>query len=418
MKLPSPPDATSFSTKPVPLLDFSRQYRVIKDEILAALERVCDSQRFILGPEVEALENEIAALTRSKFAVGCASGTDALWLALVAAGVRPGDRVITTPFSFFASASSIVRAGAEPVFVDISPDTLNIAPEEIQHALERKGSSQSPGRRGKRAARARTRQKKIAAVLPVHLYGQCADMTSLQEIAREHQVTVVEDAAQAIGATWHGQNAGSMGKTAAFSFYPTKNLSAYGEAGIVTAQSKKIAEHMRRLRAHGSPERYLHTEFGWNARLDAIQAAVLRVKLKHLAEWTRQRQDRAATYDRLLAEAGFGAAMGASVKLTKRDPLRRLATLSQATHAFHQYVLRAWRRDELRKFLSQRGIGSEVYYPISLHLQPVFSYLGYKRGDLPESERAAREVLALPIFPELTEEEQKIVVRGIAEFYA
>ena len=418
MKLPSLPDPNSISPKPVPLLDFSRQYQAVKDEILVAIKRVCDSQRFILGPEVEALENEIAALTGSKFAVGCASGTDALWLALVAAGVRPGDCVITTPFSFFASASSIVRAGAEPVFVDVSPDTLNIAPEKVRRALERQGRSQSSASRGKRASRAQGRKKKITAVLPVHLYGQCADMSALQEIAREHQLAVIEDAAQAIGAKWHEKGAGSMGKTAAFSFYPTKNLSAYGEAGIVTTQSKKIAGHLRRLRNHGSPERYLHTEFGWNARLDAIQAAVLRVKLKHLAEWTRLRQERATTYDRLLAEAGLGAPMTADAKLGKRDPLRRLATLPQATHVFHQYVVRAWRRDELRKFLAARNIGSEVYYPIPLHLQPVFSYLGYKRGDLPQSEGAAKDVLALPIFPELTEEEQKIVVRGIAEFYS
>lgn len=418
MKLPSLAGADSVSSISVPILDFSRQYQTIKNEVLSAIERVCDTQHFILGAEVEALENEIAAVTDSKFAVGCASGTDALWLALVAAGVKPGDRVITTPFSFFASASSIVRAGAEPVFVDISPDTLNISPEQVQRVLGERKPPQSTHGRGKRTSRARTRKKKIAAILPVHLYGQCADMTALQEIANEHQLTVIEDAAQAIAAKWCGENAGSMGKTAAFSFYPTKNLSAYGEAGIVTTQSKNIAEHMRRLRNHGSPERYLHTEFGWNARLDAIQAAVLRVKLKYLESWTCRRRKRAATYDRLLSEVGIGAPMSADVKLSRKNPLRKLASLPDATHVFHQYVVRAWRRDELRTFLAVRNIGSEVYYPIPLHLQPAFSYLGYKRGDLPESERAAKDVLALPIFPELTEEEQKIVVRGIAEFYS
>ena len=416
MKLAPLPGADSFSSRSVPFLDFARQYRTIKDEVLSAIERVCDTQHFILGPDVEALENEIAAVTGAKAAVGCASGTDALWLALVGAGIGPGDRVITTPFSFFASASSIVRAGAEPVFVDARPDTLNISPEEVQSALGQRKPSQSRHGHGKRAPR--TLKKKITAILPVHLFGQCADMTALQSIANEYQLTVIEDAAQAIGAKWLDRDAGSMGRTAAFSFYPTKNLSAYGEAGIATTQDKKIAEHMRRLRTHGSPERYLHTEFGWNARLDAIQAAVLRIKLKHLESWTRQRRERAATYDRLFSEAGLGAPMLADVKLSKKDPLRRLATLPQATHVFHQYVVRAWRRDELRKFLAERGIGSEVYYPIPLHLQPVFSYLGYKRGDLPESESAAREVLALPIFPELTADEQKAVVQAIADFYS
>lgn len=405
---------------PVPLLAFDRQYTTIKEEALAAIERVCASQQYILGPEVEALEAEISVLTRARAAVGCASGTDALCLALVGAGVKPGDRVITTAFSFFASASSIVRVGAEPVFVDIDPATLNISPHEIQRALGQKKKPRAGVRRSKHhhpAVAANTRAK-ISAILPVHLYGQCADMTALQEIADEHTLLPIEDAAQAIGAKWCEQGAGSMGKTAAFSFYPTKNLSAFGEAGIVTTQDKKIAERMRRLRTHGSPRRYLHTELGWNARMDAIQAAVLRVKLKYLEKWNEQRRQRAATYDRLLSEAGLGKVMLGGVTLSRREPLRRLQTRAEATHVFHQYVIRAWRRNALRKFLAERGIGSEVYYPIPLHLQPVFAYLGYKRGDLPESERAAREVLALPMFPELTEEEQKTVVRGIAEFYS
>lgn len=407
----------SGSSVAIPTLDLKRQYAAIQAEIQAAIARVCVSQQFVLGPEVEALEAEVAAYTESKYAVGCASGTDALWLALAAAGVGPGDRVLTTPFSFFASASSIVRAGAEPVFVDVEPGALNLNPAKVRDVLER-NSRFLDSARNDNVKNTETAAYGQRTILPVHLYGQCADMTSLKKIAREHQLALIEDAAQAIGAKWYGRDAGSMGTTAAFSFYPTKNLSAYGEAGIATTQNENIAERMRRLRNHGSPERYLHTELGWNARLDAIQAAVLRVKLKHLAEWTSQRQERAATYDRLLTEAGFGAVMSAGVKLTKSNPLRRLATLPHATHVFHQYVVRAWRRDELRKFLLERGIGSEVYYPLPLHLQPSLSYLGYKRGDLPESERAARDVLALPIFPELTEEEQKIVVRGIAEFYA
>lgn len=398
----------------VPLLDFHRQYRTIKEEVLAAIERVCVSQQFILGPEVEALENEITELTGAKAAVGCASGTDALWLALVGAGVKPGDRVITTAFSFFASASSIVRAGAQPVFVDVEPTTLNIDSASVQRALDDRSGGSIRRWKGTR----KSDLAKITAILPVHLYGQCADIARLLKIAQEFSLAIVEDAAQAIGAKWHGQRAGSIGKTAAFSLYPTKNLSAYGEAGIVTTRKKEIAERMRRLRTHGSPRRYLHTEFGWNARMDALQAAVLRVKMKYLEQWTSQRRERAATYDRLLSEVGLGSVMASSTQLGKRDPLRRLRTPPEAFHVFHQYVVRVWKRDALRKFLTARGIGSEVYYPIPLHLQPVFSYLGYKRGDLPESERAAREVVALPMFPELTEEEQKAVVQAIAEFYS
>jgi dTDP-4-amino-4,6-dideoxygalactose transaminase len=246
-------------------------------------------------------------------------------------------------------------------------------------------------------------------MLPVHLYGQCAEMESILKIAEEHGVPVIEDAAQAIGAKWRNQKAGSMGACAAFSFYPSKNLSAFGDAGIVTTQDPERAAHMKRLRNHGSPERYVHTEFGWNARMDAIQAAVLRVKLKHVETWNQQRRQRAATYDRLLGEAAL---------TTSPAPVSLLKTLPGATHVFHQYVIRAARRDELKKFLLEKGIATEVYYPIPLHLQPVFGYLGYRNGDLPESERAASEVLALPMFPELTEAEQKLVVAGIAEFYS
>lgn len=415
---------------PVPLLDFERQYKVIKEEVLDAIARVCDSQRFILGPEVEALEDEMARFTGAKAAVGCASGTDALWLALAGAAVKRGDRVITTPFSFFASASAIVRAGAEPVFVDVDPETLNLDVAKVDAAVRKRkardrarkqnAGPSTPSNRpqlGRFVSARDDNTKGITAILPVHLYGQCADMTALREIANQNDLALVEDAAQAIGAKWRGRSAGSMGRTAAFSFYPTKNLSAFGEAGIVTTNNKKIADHMRRLRNHGSPERYLHTEFGWNARLDAIQATVLRVKLKYINEWNEQRRQRATTYDNLLAEAGFGCAMQKGTTVSKRDPVRRLFRLDDAEHVFHQYVIRAWRRDELRKFLTARGIGTEVYYPTPLHLQPIFAYLGYKRGDLPESERAAREVLALPIFTELTENEQKAVVQAIADFY-
>lgn len=378
---------------PIPLLDLHRQYQQIREEVLAAVERVCSSQHFILGAEVEALEREIAAFTGASAAVGCASGTDALWLALLGAGVQAGDAVITTAFSFFASASAIVRAGARPVLADVDSETLNLSPECVKARLRAGGSY------------------KIRALLPVHLYGQCADMDALQQIADEFQLSIVEDAAQAIGAKWRGRSAGSLGAAATFSFYPTKNLSAYGDAGMVTTSDLNLAEHMRNLRNHGSPRRYHHEEFGWNCRMDAIQAAILRVKLPHIEIWNQQRRQRAATYDRLVADAGW-----ASKRVD--SPVKPVKTSPHAFHVFHQYVIRAQRRDELRKFLGDRNIGTEIYYPIPLHLQPCFAYLGYSAEDLPESERAAAEVLALPMFPELTEAEQESVVESIAEFYS
>ena len=402
----------------VPLLDLRRQYDGLRAEVLAAITRVCDSQSFILGPEVEALEGEIAALTGAACAVGCASGTEALWLALVAAGVKPGDSVITTAFSFFASASAIVRAGATPVFVDVDAGTLNLDATLVRSQLE--------DRRGRERQAARTQAGKVRAILPVHLYGQCADMDGFDRIAQECEVAIVEDAAQAIGAEWSGRGAGSLGVTAAFSFYPTKNLSAYGEAGIVTTNRTEMAEHMRQLRNHGSPRRYYHHEFGWNGRMDAIQAAVLRVKLGHIADWNRRRHEHAATYDRLFAESGLSSGQVSdrssgqtSNQISDKSgvPVRLLARSPQAKHVFHQYVIRAERRDELRKFLADRKIGSEIYYPLPLHLQPAFSYLGLKAGDLPVAEQAAREVLALPMFPELSEGEIRWVVESIAEFY-
>jgi dTDP-4-amino-4,6-dideoxygalactose transaminase len=390
----------------VPLLDLRRQYAGIREEVLAAIARVCDSQSFILGPEVEALEQEIAALTGAAWAVGCASGTEALWLALVAAGVKPGDSVITTAFSFFASASAIVRAGATPVFVDVDPGTLNLDATLVGRRL--------------RDPQLRARQSEnVRAILPVHLYGQCADMERFDRIVEEHaqefEVAIVEDAAQAIGAEWNGRGAGSLGVTAAFSFYPTKNLSAYGDAGIVTTTCPRMAEHMRQLRNHGSPRRYYHHEFGWNGRMDAIQAAVLRVKLAHIADWNRSRQQHAATYDQLFATAGLTSDQTSK---GRSAPVQLLSRSPQAKHVFHQYVIRAQRRDDLRKFLADRKIGSEIYYPLPLHLQPVFSYLGLKAGDLPVSEQAAKEVLALPMFPELTEAEIGYVVESIADFYS
>ena len=377
----------------VPLLDLHRQYQNIREEVLTAIERVCASQKFVLGAETEALEREIAALTGAVEGVACASGTDALWLALLGSGVVPGDSVITTAFSFFASASAIVRAGARPIFVDVDPDTLNIAAVRIRDRLSNGGSH------------------KIRALLPVHLYGQCADMDALQAIADEFHLQIVEDAAQAIGAAWGSRHAGSRGRAAAFSFYPTKNLSAYGDAGLVTTNDPELAAHLRRLRNHGSSRRYHHEEFGWNSRLDEIQAAILRVKLTHLEEWNRKRREHADLYDRLLSESGL---LGQGSK----SPIRPVKIPAQARSVSHQYVVRATRRDELRKFLADRKIGTEIYYPVPLHLQPSFSYLGYREGDLPESERAAHEVLALPMFPELLAEEQRWAVESIAQFYS
>jgi dTDP-4-amino-4,6-dideoxygalactose transaminase len=387
-----PRPASTGKLDSVPLLDLHRQYKQIREEVLAAIERVCESQHFVLGAEVEALEREIAAFTGASEGIGCASGTDALWLALLAAGVQPGDAVITTTFSFFASASSIVRAGARPILVDVDPETLNIDPGRVRETLAASGSA------------------KVKALLPVHLFGQCANMDELRGIAEEFKIAIVEDAAQAIGAKWRNESAGSLGVTAAFSFYPTKNLSAYGDAGMVTTSDPAMAQRMRNLRNHGSPRRYYHEEIGWNCRMDAIQAAVLRVKLPHLDNWNRQRRAHAATYDQLLATAGLTS--------QGKSPLRKLRTATEAHHIFHQYVVRAERRDELRSFLAQRKIGTEIYYPVPIHLQTCFSYLGYEEGSLPVSEQATREVVALPIFPELTEEEQRWVVESMAEFYS
>ena len=380
----------------VPLLDLQRQYEQVRAEVLAAVGRVCASQHYILGSEVETFEHELAEFCGAPEAVGCASGTDALWLALAAAGVQPGDLVLTSPFSFFASASAIARAGARPLFADIDPRTFNLDPAQVESFL--RGS----------------RRDKLRAMLPVHLYGQCADMDSLQLLADEFRLTLIEDAAQAIGARWKGRTAGSMGVSAAFSFYPTKNLSAYGDAGLVTTNDPEMAAHMRRLRNHGSPRRYIHEELGWNSRLDAMQAAILRVKLKYVEGWNEARRRRAARYDQLFAAAGMTSTDG---QPESTAPIQLPLTSAQAHHVFHQYVVRAFRRDELRELLSARGIGTEIYYPLPLHLQPCFVYLGYREGDFPQAERAAKEVLALPMFPELTEDEQRWVVKSIADFY-
>jgi dTDP-4-amino-4,6-dideoxygalactose transaminase len=382
----------------VPMLDLTRQYETIKDDVHAAIERVLTTQHFIGGPELEGFERESANYLGVSASVGCGSGTDALWLALAAAGVGPEACVITTPFSFFASVSSIVRCGAAPVLADIDAATLNLDAEAAERALKR------------------GRSYKVCVVMPVHLYGQCANMDRFDSIAQQYNATVIEDAAQAFGAKWRDKKAGALGKAAAFSFYPTKNLSAYGDGGCVTTDDEELAAHVRRLRNHGSRQRYYHEEIGWNSRLDAMQAAVLRVKLKHIDDWNQARRILACRYHGLLVSSGL--VQNGAQTVSAQAPIALLATLPEAYHIYHQYVVRAFRRDELRTFLTQQGIGTEIYYPVPLHLQQCFAYLGYKAGDLPESERASKEALALPMFAELREDEQQRVVATIAEFYS
>jgi dTDP-4-amino-4,6-dideoxygalactose transaminase len=381
------------TTQPVQMLDFSRQFSSIRQELLDAIEAVCTSQRFILGPQVASFERAAAAACSVPHAIGCASGTDAIWLALAAANVGPGDAVITTPFSFFASVSAILRSGAQPLLADIDPTTFNLSASSVEEVLR------SPA------------GEKVKAILPVHLYGQCADWDAFLALKQTYGVLLVEDAAQAFGATWNGVPAGALGDAAAFSFYPTKNLSAMGDAGLVTTWSAEIDEHARVLRAHGMRRRYYHDEVGWNSRLDSLQAAVLEVKLRYLPWWNQRRRELAARYDELFRDAKLTASnVNEGVVLPFTDP--------RAGHVFHQYVIRAPRRDKLREYLSEREIGSEIYYPLPLHLQTSLASLGYQRGNFPLSEAAAEEVLALPIYPELRDDEQETVVDAIASFYA
>lgn len=383
------------SRQTVQMLDFRREFSAIRNEILSAIEEVCDSQRFILGPQVERFERAAAEACGVEHAAGCASGTDALWLALAALEIGPGDAVVTTPFSFFATVSSILRAGAVPVLADIDPRTFNLSPAAVEDRLKHSPAGAS----------------RVAAAMPVHLYGQCADMDAFGDLANRYELKIVEDAAQAFGAAWNGVRAGGLGDAAAFSFYPTKNLSAMGDAGMVTTRSAKTDERVRMLRTHGMRRRYFHDEIGWNARMDTIQAAVLEVKLKRLDAGKARRRDLAALYDALFREAGLAAqSVAEGVVLPWVD--------ERAEHVFHQYVIRAPRRDALRTFLTNEGIGSEIYYPLPLHEQESLAFLGYKRGDFPESERAAVEVLALPIYPELREDEVEAVVDAIRQFYA
>jgi dTDP-4-amino-4,6-dideoxygalactose transaminase len=376
------------------MLDFSRQYQPIRAEIIAAMERVCDGQHFILGEEVGQFEAAVASLCGVAHGIGCASGTDALWLAMAAAEIGPGDAVLTTPFTFFSTVSSIVRSGAQPLLTDIDPGTYNL--DAVQVAATVKNLP---------------KDTRVRAILPVHLYGQCADWDAFSRLKKEFGLLLIEDAAQAFGANWSGRPAGSLGDVAAFSFYPTKNLSACGDAGLVTTRHAHFADRIRMLRVHGMRKRYLHEEIGWNSRLDTIQAAVLLVKLRYIEGWNQQRQKRAQTYNDLFKRQGLaetGPYPEHGIVLPYVDP--------RGSHVFHQYVIRAARRDALRAFLAESGIGSEVYYPVPLHLQQCFASLGYTEGAFPESERAAKEVLALPMFPELTQQEQESVVTAIAAF--
>ncbi len=376
------------------MLDLNRQYTPIHDELLDALGRVLVNQQFILGSEVAAFEKSAAEQLGVSHALGCSSGTDALWLALAAAGLGPGQTVVTTPFSFFASISSILRAGATPVLADIDPITFNLSPAAVSAVLDSPSGAN------------------VRAILPVHLYGQISFVFGLSSgFGRERQLILIEDAAQAWGAEQNGVKAGALGDIAAFSFYPTKNLSAAGDAGMVTTNSAELAERVKMLRQHGMRRRYHHDELGWNARMDGFQGAVLNVKLKYIGAWNDDRRRVAERYHELFAKAGLveaGPYPAHGLVLPREVP--------GAKHVWHQYVIRAPRRDALRELLTARGIGSEIYYPVPLHLQEALKGLGYQEGDFPEAERAAREVLALPIFPELRDDEQQTVVAAIAEF--
>ncbi len=367
----------------VPLLDLKAQYQTIRHEITAALETVCEDQGFILGARVVELEQAIASFVGSSHAVGVASGSDALLLSLMAIGVGHGDEVITVPYTFFATTGAISRLGAKPVFVDIHADSFNMDPSQIEASIT-----------------ARTK-----AILPVHLFGQCADMETITEIAARRGVQVIEDAAQAIGASRNGRNAGTIGDTGCFSFFPSKNLGGFGDGGMVTTNTASLFEVLSMLRVHGSRVKYVHDLIGMNSRLDALQAAVLKVKLKYLKTWTEGRRRNASRYERLFEAA----------KLTERVVLPKTAPGNY--HVFNQFTVRVQKRDELRTFLKDKGIGSEVYYPIPLHLQACYRDLGHQKGAFPVSERAADESLSLPIYPELSDEQLAYVVESIAAFY-
>lgn len=374
-------------TKPIhnfPFLDLKAQFTGIRREVIDAVVRVLDSQHFILGPEVEALENQVAEYVAARFAVACASGSDALLLALMALEIRPDDEVITTPFTFGATAGSIARLGARPVFVDIDPDTFNIDERQIEAAIT----------------------PKTRAIMPVHLFGLSAQMDAITSLAKERGLAVIEDAAQAIGSRWKEQPIGSLGTFGCFSFFPSKNLGAAGDGGMVTTNDSELAQRLKVLRVHGTKKKYSYDLVGMNSRLDALQAAILRVKLPYLSDWAEDRRSNACRYEELFAEYGL------------TEIVKLPVTPETSLHVFNQYSVRVQRRDELQRHLRNQGIPTEIYYPSPLHLQPAFAYLGYRAGNFPEAETACAEVLALPIYPELRAEQQRAVVATISEFYS
>ena len=373
----------------VPLLDLKAQYSTIKIEIEAAIAEVMESQHFILGPKVEQCEKAIAKYSSCEYAVGVSSGSDALLACLMAENIGPGDEVITTPYTFFATVGAISRVGATPVFVDIEPVTYNIDSTRIAEKIT----------------------SKTRAIIPVHLYGQMADMDPIMALAEKHGLIVIEDAAQAIGSEYKGRRAGSVGHYGCFSFFPSKNLGAAGDGGMIVTNDLQRAEKLKVLRAHGSKPKYHHKVVGGNFRLDALQAAIVSAKLPHLDGWTAGRQGNAKSYDRLFAEAGVaGTGRGTTSVLLPKVVTNR--------HIFNQYVIRNSQRDQLQAYLQKRGIGTEVYYPVPMHTQECFAYLGYKTGAFPESEGAAKETLALPIYPELSEAQLRYVVECIGDFFA
>ncbi|UCD75388.1 MAG: DegT/DnrJ/EryC1/StrS family aminotransferase [Phycisphaerales bacterium] len=382
----------------VPLLDLKAQYATIRDEIAEAMEEVIESQWFIMGPNVKSLEDDIASYCNTKFAIGCASGTDAILLALMAIGIEPGDEVICPSYTFFATGGCIHRLGAKPVFADIDPVTYNMDPASVREAA--------------------SKCKRLKAIMPVHLFGQAVDMDAMLKLGEELNVPIIEDAAQAIGTEdSQGIRTGSRGTVGCFSFFPSKNLGAFGDGGICTMNDERLAGLIGILRVHGGKPKYYHKIVGVNSRLDALQAAILRVKLKYLDSWTAGRQENAAAYDRIFAEAG--AATSATPLHEGGFPLRTPQPASRpARHIYNQYVIRvpAAIRDELRDELKDRGVGTEVYYPVPLHLQECFAYLGHSRGDLPHSEQAADQTIALPIYPELTDEQINHVARTVVSF--
>ncbi|MCM3411851.1 DegT/DnrJ/EryC1/StrS family aminotransferase [Metabacillus litoralis] len=366
----------------IPMLDLKKQYQDLRIDILEELDKVMCSSQFILGSNLKKLEQDIANFSNVSHGIGCGSGSDAIHIALQALGISDGDEVITTPFTFFATGGSIVRTGAKPVFIDIDPVTFNIDPMRVEEAIN----------------------EKTKAILPVHLYGQLSDMEQLSIIANKHNIKIVEDAAQAIGSKQNGKTVGQLSDAAAYSFFPTKNLGAYGDAGMIVTNDDNIAEKSRVIRVHGSKPKYFHHVLGYNSRLDELQAAILNIKFRYLEKWNDLRRQKAITYTNLLRDR-----LGTTVI----TPFEEQGNY----HVFHQYTIRVNQRDKLQQFLKDQGISTMVYYPLPLHLQPVFEGLGYKEGDLPQAEKAAKEALSLPIFPELNMEQQEYVVMKIADFY-